>query len=262
MTHGTEQHLEHAEHAKHAAHDPFDKRVAMTMAMIAAVLALVSTLSHRRHNQVLQLQGEAIRYQSEATGFHAQASNQWNYFQQKKQRMYLYGAQADLLVALANLQASGKVAQRQPDEVFHPVSTTRENQDSRKETGKAAQDAKKRKAAKKAKKAPTEPRPLAAWWKGLAADYNIEAKDLQKKAEKLQHQAEQKENEAETMLHDSHHVHAQADRLDMGHLGLELALVLCSVAVLSKQRGFWFIGSVIAAVGACVSFTSYIPFLM
>ena len=47
MSHGMEEHLEHAEHAQHAAHNPFDRRVAMSMAIVAAVLACVAMLSHR-----------------------------------------------------------------------------------------------------------------------------------------------------------------------------------------------------------------------
>jgi Domain of unknown function (DUF4337) len=53
------EHLEHAEHAQHAAHSSFDRKVAMTIAVIAAALAGVSILGHRAHNDVLRLQGEA-----------------------------------------------------------------------------------------------------------------------------------------------------------------------------------------------------------
>ena len=52
------EHLEHAEHAEHA-HEPFDKRVAVSVAIVAAVLAGISMLGHRKHNEVLQLTTEA-----------------------------------------------------------------------------------------------------------------------------------------------------------------------------------------------------------
>jgi len=55
----TEHHLEHAEHAQHAAHSPFDRRVTMTIAIIAAMLACVTLLSHRAHNETLALEIEA-----------------------------------------------------------------------------------------------------------------------------------------------------------------------------------------------------------
>src|SRR5262249_42373714 len=78
MAHGPEHHIEHAEHAAHAAHDPFEKRVTLSIAITAAVLAAVTMLSHRSHNATLQYQMEA--------------SDQWNYFQAKKNRMYQYEA--------------------------------------------------------------------------------------------------------------------------------------------------------------------------
>jgi hypothetical protein len=46
-----EHHLEHAEHAQHAAHDPFDRRVTMTIAIIAAMLACVTETYGTRSSQ-------------------------------------------------------------------------------------------------------------------------------------------------------------------------------------------------------------------
>src|SRR5437879_2581646 len=89
MSHGPEHHIEHAEHAAHAAHDPFDTRVILSITIITALLAAVTLLSHRAHNATLRLQMEA--------------SNQWNYFQAKKNRMYLYetaDAETDLLLTM------------------------------------------------------------------------------------------------------------------------------------------------------------------
>ncbi len=263
MSHGTEQHLEHAEHAQHAAHNPFDKKVAMSMATIAAVLAAVSTLSHRSHNQTLQLQGEAIRLQSEAATLHTQASDKWNWFQTKKQRAYLYGSQADLAVALGGSRPAARAPLRdleRLEEVAVAADKKEPAKGSAKPDGvaKKAQDAKEAKKAKKSQPAPTDPILLAAWWRGLVRDYLAEAKGLEAQANELVDKAHKKEEAAEKKLHESHHVHAVADRLDFGHLGLELALVLCSIAVLTKQTGFWYSGVAIAAVGACVSFTAYL----
>src|SRR5215470_11681596 len=101
MSNPTEHHLEHAEHAQHAAHDPFDRRVAFTMAVIAALLAVVTMLSHRAHNDTLLLQAEGNRLQTESNILHTQASDLWSYFQAKKNRQYLYEANADMLAVLA-----------------------------------------------------------------------------------------------------------------------------------------------------------------
>src|SRR5689334_19409112 len=67
---------------------PFDRRVAVTMAIVAAGLACVTMLSHGAHNESLLAQGEANRMQTQSNIFHTQASDQWNFFQAKNIRFY------------------------------------------------------------------------------------------------------------------------------------------------------------------------------
>jgi hypothetical protein len=110
MSQGTGEHLEHAEHAAHHAHDPFDRKVAMTMAIVAAVLACVTLLSHRAHTETLRLQGEANRLKSEANIFHTRASDQWSYFQANNIRNHAYQAYLELLPVWA--KAPGTETQR------------------------------------------------------------------------------------------------------------------------------------------------------
>src|SRR5438132_1468086 len=105
MPHGPEEHLEHAEHAQHAAHDPFDRRVAMTMAIVAAVLACGTMLNHREHTETLRLQNEANTH-------HTEASNQWNYYQSKKNRQYLYEGLDDLPTVLSSASGGSETAQK------------------------------------------------------------------------------------------------------------------------------------------------------
>src|SRR5256885_1786986 len=83
MSHGPEQQIEHAEHAAHAAHDRFDRPVTISIAMVAAVLACVSMLGHRAHNETLRLQGEALHHQSQAGIKNTEAANKWAYYQSK-----------------------------------------------------------------------------------------------------------------------------------------------------------------------------------
>ena len=54
--------------------DPFDRRVAMTMAIIAAVLACVTMLSHRAHDESLSLLAEANRLTTAANCSGSQTS--------------------------------------------------------------------------------------------------------------------------------------------------------------------------------------------
>ena len=47
----------------------------------------------------------------------------------------------------------------------------------------------------------------------------------------------------------------KADRLDAGEVLLEIGLVICSITVLTKRRGFWFGGVLIGALGMAVAMT-------
>jgi hypothetical protein len=70
------------EHVQHA-HDPFDKTVAGTMAIIAALLAVVSVLGQHFNTEKLLLQGKA--------------SDQWAYSQAKDIRRYVAETTRDVL---------------------------------------------------------------------------------------------------------------------------------------------------------------------
>jgi hypothetical protein len=183
----TEHHLEHAEHAQHTVHDPFNRRVAVTMAIVAAVLACVTLLSHRAHTETLRTQ--------------SLASDEWNHYQAKKNRLYLYEALAEM---------------------------------ERVE----ALDAKKGTAA--IEKAGL----LASDWQGKVERYTKEADEIGEKAKGHEEQ--------------SHHSHEQADRFDLGELSVEIALVLCSVAVLTRLRGFWYSGVGFGLLGALVAASGFL----
>jgi predicted ribosome quality control (RQC) complex YloA/Tae2 family protein len=196
MAHGTHEHLEEAEHAEHAAHDTFNRNVAMTMAMIAAVLAAITMLSHRSHTETLRLQTLAnIR--------HTQASDMWNYFQAKNIRNHEYTSFLEMTSALA----------------------------------KDAAGAERRKAAEKK-------------WSDQVEKYKTELPEIEGKARAL-------EKEAESFQKQSESVHHQADRFDLGELGVELGLVLASLAVLTRRRMFWLGGVGFAVVGAALSASAF-----
>src|SRR5579884_2452462 len=78
----TEEVKEHAEHAR----EPFDKRVAATMAIIAAALALVSVTGHIATTEELLLQQKA--------------SDQWAFYQAKNIRRYESEIARDVLKAM------------------------------------------------------------------------------------------------------------------------------------------------------------------
>jgi len=196
MAHGTHEVLEEAEHAQHAALSTFDRNVAMTMALIAAVLAAITLLSHRSHT-------DTLRYQTLANIRHTQANDQWAYYQSKNIRYHEYTSFLDL----AALLAKDRAAETQRAEV------------------------------------------IARWTKQIAR-YDRELPELEAQARKL-------EKEAEDFQKRSDEAHHQADRFDAGEFGVEFALVLASLAVLTKRKAFWLSGIGFAVLGAGVSVTAF-----
>jgi hypothetical protein len=194
MSHGTEEHLEHAEHAQHPVHDPFYRQVAMTMAIVAALLACVTMLSHREHT-------ETLRLQNEATIHHTQASDQWAYYQAKKEREYNYDVSSEILKAVAAKSENSKNLLSKADD-----------------------------------------------WQEKVQKYQKETGEIEKTARELTEQAKKLQEENE-------HAHHRADRYDLGELGIELSLVLCSLAVLTKRARFWHVGIGIGVLGAAVAAT-------
>jgi Domain of unknown function (DUF4337) len=205
------EHLEHAEHAEHAAHSGgFDRKVAMTIAVIAAVLAGVSLLGHRSHNEVLTLQGEANRLRTETAAAQVETSNQFAWYQAKRQRQ----AQSESFLKLsASLpDAPGK------------------------ETARRTAEAK---------------------WAKDVAKYEEELPAMEKKGKELADKATGLDRQAQGKLDQSHFVHRQADRLDVGHLAVELGLVLGSIAVLTRRKGFWIAGIASCLIGVVVVVSAY-----
>jgi hypothetical protein len=196
----THEHLEQAEHAQHALHDPFTSRVALTIAVIAAVLAAVTLLSHRTHNATLQAQIEAGILQT-------QASDTWAFYQAKNIRKHEYRAYSDLLGVLAKEQGKDGAA------------TVLQQQ-----------------------------------WGSQASKYDSSGPEelpaLKARAESLEAESRAKRRESE----DTHH---RGTRYDLGELAVELGLVLCSIAVLTRKRPFWFAGIAAAVLGAAIAVSGF-----
>lgn len=216
----THEHLEHAEHAEHNSHDPFNQRVAVSMAIVAALLAGVSMVGHRKHNEVLQLQGDSNRYCTEAATAEVEKSNLFAWYQSKRLRQ----AQFEMSAATVELM---------------PTS---------------ADDEKRKKTV--------------AGWKAKAAEYSKSNKgedakapegdnlpDLMRRGDEAAKRAEEAKASAKQKRDDAEHAHHQADRLDIAHLAAEVGLVLCSIALLTKVRAFWFVGilAAVASIGLTVS---------
>ena len=108
MGEGPEEHLEHAEHAQHAAHNPFDRRVTVSIAIVAAILATVTMAGHQAHNETLRLQGDAIKEQSLVGIYRTDTANQYAFYQAKKNRGVMYEAFLDFVSMLPLKEGSDK----------------------------------------------------------------------------------------------------------------------------------------------------------
>jgi hypothetical protein len=197
----THEHMEHAEHAEHAAHDPFDKRVALTIAIVAAILASVTVLAHRAHTDTLLFQAEANLKSNESF-------DKWAEYQARKNRQY-----ADL----------------RTKDILELMPASSGNEEKLKKKLKGLDDS----ITEKAKKVDDA--------KKEAEDYNRQARNR---------------------MHDSHAMHERASRYDLGELFVEVALVLCSIAILTKRKSFWFSGIAVCVLGAVIAVTGMLGLFM
>lgn len=88
-------------------------------------------------------------------------------------------------------------------------------------------------------------------WQDRVAKYEKELPDLEAQARGLEEEADDYRARSESMHH-------RADRFDLGELGIELGLVLASIAILTRRRFFWLSGIVSASIGALVAASAFI----
>jgi len=163
---------EHAEHAR----EPFDKKVAVTMAIIAALLAIVSVLGHLLSTEELLAQQKA--------------SDQWAFYQAKDIRRYDSEIAQDMLKALKGAEVEERLKH----------------------------------------------------YGGNAEKYDTDRKGIQEEAAKLEAERD--------------HKGAQALRLEVGEVFLEIGIVFASLAILSKRRMVWYTSMIAALVGVGLSLTA------
>lgn len=82
-----------------------------------------------------------------------------------------------------------------------------------------------------------------------------------KYAKEVEHYEGDKEdvaNEAKKLEDERDLAGNRADRFDAGAEFLAIGLVICSITLLTKRRGFWFGGMLIGALGVAVAATGYL----
>lgn len=153
------------------AHDPFDKRVAGTMAIMAAALAVVSVMGHMATTEEIVNQ--------------AKASDQWAYYQAKSIRRYESEIARDTLAA-------------QPAKV---------------------------------------------------AEYSKNVEKYTREGEEIQKEAQALENESKAKGH-------EAARMEFAEIFLEVAIVLASLAILTKIPAVWWFSIITGLGGVGVALTA------
>jgi len=154
----------------------FDRAVAMTMAVVAVLLATDALFGHRAHTEELLNQ--------------AKASDQWTYFQAKTVRRTMFEVGADLARTLSAAPSTTAVV--------------------------------------------------------ASFDANVARYDRETKA--IEEQAREYERERDREAR-------RANRYDLAEIFLEVAIVTCSIAILTKHRGIWMASAAVAAAGVVVALT-------
>ena len=165
------------------ANDPFEKRVAVTIASLAVVLAVIG-------NKGDNAKTDAIIKTNEA-------SNQWGYFQAKGIKGSIATSEGELLTLLAPSQsASPEIAKK------------------------------------------------------------IEA--LKADAERYKDEQKEIKAHAEEASKDADRGSKINDRCDQASLALQIAIVIASVAILSRMQVFWIISIVLGLAGAVVGVLAFL----
>ncbi len=240
MAHGSPH--EEAEHAAHHAQDPFDKRVAMSMVVIAAILAMVKVVGHRTHN-------DTLAYRIESGVHHTQESDEWNFFQAKKMREVLALQEAKLLLRASPPAKDGPVdlPSPVPNRNKRSEELIKDLTEAKVEAPEAAAEKILVAADKRYQKLVGDRYPLAQ--AEQVVDSEITAARYRAEGGARMASAKSKQAEAKLSLDKSEHKHHQAFFFDLGELEVELALVLSSVAILTKRPNYWYGGLLMGAAG-------------
>ncbi|HYA64312.1 MAG TPA: DUF4337 domain-containing protein [Candidatus Sulfotelmatobacter sp.] len=170
-------------HEPHGGHEelPFMTPVAVTLSILAVLVAIATLLGHRAATEVLLLQ--------------TKATDQWAYYQAKNMRQREMQGVADMLGTLA------------------PVD---------KEKAEA-----------------------------LREKYLKEVERYDKEKGEISEQAKEFETERDLYTR-------REDRFDAGEVILEIALIICSLTLLTKKKFFWFSGIALGLAGLAVTISGFL----
>jgi hypothetical protein len=169
------------EHAHHHEEEPWTLPVAITISILAVLVAMATLMGHRSSIEVVLLQN--------------QASNQWAYYQAKNIRLHEMQSHEDMLGVLMVTDKEKAAALREKDLK------------------------------------------------------EIERYDKDK--DQISEKAKELENERVV-------VSRKEDRFDAGEVILDIALIICSLTLLTRIKAFWYSGIAIGTVGFFVALSSFL----
>lgn len=88
-------------------------------------------------------------------------------------------------------------------------------------------------------------------------DAKNRAVQLGKDAQRYDVEKAEIKKEAEALVADAKHFSAINDRCDQAALLLQIAVIVCSVAILGQSHKFWWLGMVLGIAGIAVGATAY-----
>ena len=169
------------EHAHHNEEEPWTLPVAITISILAVLVAMATLMGHRSSIEAVLLQ--------------TQASDQWAYYQAKNIRLHEMQSVADLIGVL-----------------------------DRGEKEKA---------------------------ENLREKYKSEIERYEKDKDQISEKAKELENERAV-------VSRKEDRFDAGEVVLDIALIICSLTLLTRIKAFWYSGIAIGTVGFFIALSGFL----
>lgn len=189
---------------------------------------------YRAHNETLLLQGEALRLLSDGLRLQSEA------------------LQIQTMASMKRTNAANKWSYCQTKHLFHLMSKITLDLLNGLATSDCTKDELKAVSAKHRKKVDKYDKELPE----IEAEGHAIVKQsdelLTRSKEKLAEYQEKME-ESQYKMAERHVANMRSNRFDYDELGLKLGVVLCSLAILTKGRGFWFVGIIRSLIGAVVA---------
>jgi hypothetical protein len=238
------------EGAEHA-HNSGEKRIGLTMAIVAVLLAVATLMGHRAHTEEGLMQGKIV--------------DEWNFYQAKHSRAHEYGAIAEVAALLPNgKDLALKDYKKSLDEecgtppehgcsspardsvLLRPLLTpapfttgSNEKETNQEIPAKQGVPAKEDAAKNQGKEATA-------------------AKEQHEKPSSRKPGAVNIQESAKEMEHEREMVERRANYYDGAELFLEISIVLCSIALLAEAKLFWQLSFISTILGISVALFGFL----